>query len=225
MKKILFISFLVLFSAVTALAKNNIVEGRILKEGKALSGISVWTIETKEKPTKTNKRGNFRITQTIQEDSLFVYVTIPDADNKPTSRLFTIPLPFSDKIIVNIQLTKDVELSDISIQQIETVSVVSKYGGTVVTRETLEQSGETNLLRAIAVRVPGVEYRNGNLIIRGVGTINLSTDPLFVINGVQTNDAAHFTVLEVESVEVVKGTSTSMFGVRGANGVVIINLR
>ena len=102
--------------------------------------------------------------------------------------------------------------------------VSSLYGGTVVTRETLEQTGEINLLRAIAMRVPGVEYRNGNLIIRGVGTIN-NTDPLYVINGVQTNDPPNFTVLEIESVEVLKGANASMFGVRGANGVVIINLR
>jgi len=103
--------------------------------------------------------------------------------------------------------------------------VNASYGGTVVTRQMLEQTGETNLLRAIAMKVAGVEYRNGNLVIRGVGTISLSTDPLYVINGVQTNDAAHFTVLEVQSVEVIKGANASMFGVKGANGVVIINLR
>ena len=224
MKKILPILLFFLFT-ITALAKNNTVEGRILKEGKALSGVSVWTVGTEGKPVKTNKRGNFRIAQTMPEDSLFVYVMkLPTDHTGWVSKLFTIPLPFSDKNIVNIQLTNEYELSDISIERAKNENQ-SMYGGTIVTRESLEQTGEKNLLRAIAMKVAGVEYRNGNLIIRGVGTIKLSSYPLYVINGVQTYDASYLTVLEVESIEVIKDTNTSMFGVKGANGVVIINLR
>ena len=99
----------------------------------------------------------------------------------------------------------------------------SKYGGYVVTRSELEKSGETNLLRAIALKVPGVKYTQDNLMIRGISTLNSKTSPLYIIDGVETSYVSHLLVTEVEYVEVLKDSSTSMFGMKGANGVIIIN--
>jgi TonB-dependent SusC/RagA subfamily outer membrane receptor len=208
-----------------AISSQSAVEGRIEKDGKALSGVLVWTLGTKEKPVKTKKRGDFKIAQTMQEDSLFVQVTMPDLDNKAgTKKLFIIPLPFSDNI-VNIKLTKDYELSDVSIQRNENEELQSQYGGTLITREGLEATKETDLLKAISMRTSGVQYINGNLQIRGTQSIKLNTSPLYVINGVETFSPPFLQVQEVESVEILKDTSTSMFGIRGSNGVVVINMR
>jgi TonB-dependent SusC/RagA subfamily outer membrane receptor len=102
-------------------------------------------------------------------------------------------------------------------------AVAASYGGTVLTREDLERADATNLLKAIAFNVSGVTYSGGELIIRGQQTFSGSTSPLYIINGTQSWSASHITVQEVESVEVLKGTEAAFFGVKGANGVIIIN--
>ena len=107
---------------------------------------------------------------------------------------------------------------------------VSRYGGYVVTRSELEITGETNLLKAIAMKVPGVKYIEGNLQIRGISsfgtttlTFKATTTPLYIVDGVETNNVAYLLVVEVDYVEVLKDQSTSMFGMKGGNGVVVIN--
>jgi len=97
----------------------------------------------------------------------------------------------------------------------------SQYGGHVVTRSELEKTGETNLLKAIALKVSGVEYTQNNLRIRGISTLNSNTSPLYIVDGTETSYVSFLSVVEVDYVEVVK--DASMFGMRGANGVVVIN--
>jgi TonB-dependent SusC/RagA subfamily outer membrane receptor len=99
----------------------------------------------------------------------------------------------------------------------------SQYGGYVVTRNELEKTGETNLLKAIAMKVPGVKYMPGNLQIRGISTLNSTTSPIYIVDGVETSYFSHLLVSEIDYVEVLKDQSTAMFGMRGANGVVVIN--
>lgn len=210
MKKTSFISLLFFLFTITVVARNETIEGKILDNKKPVSAIPV-NLSNSDNKTFTNKKGNFSIRNVdIAKDTLIVFL---ESD--------TLIIPLNGTDIITIQLQGDTTF----IQQSNRKQTHASYGGTVVTRESLEQTGETNLLRAVAMRVAGVEYRNGNLVIRGIGSIKLTSDPLYVINGVQTYDASYLTVLEVESVEVIKDTNTSMFGVKGANGVVIINLR
>lgn len=77
--------------------------------------------------------------------------------------------------------------------------------------------------------------------IRGVTSINASNEPLYVIDGVfvnnqslqnvatqgqQTSPLADFSSADIESIEILKdANATSIYGARGANGVVIINTR
>ncbi len=67
-----------------------------------------------------------------------------------------------------------------------------------------------------------------NVIIRGRGTLSGSTNPLYVVDGVQIN-AADFSTLnqgDFESVTVLKdAAATSIYGSRGAGGVIVITTR
>ena len=57
--------------------------------------------------------------------------------------------------------------------------------------------------------------------IRGVGTINGNSEPLYVVDGVQVGTNANFlNPQDIESIEVLKDASaTAIYGSRGANGV------
>ncbi|PQJ80832.1 TonB-dependent receptor plug domain-containing protein [Polaribacter porphyrae] len=73
--------------------------------------------------------------------------------------------------------------------------------------------------------VPGVNISTNNIItIRGVNSINGNISPLFVLDGNYiTQDAfGVIPVLEIKSISVLKGPETARYGVRGANGVIIV---
>lgn len=207
MRKAILLFFLLCIG--TSFAQKISVRGSIKDEKKPMLGILVKSIQKKDS-VLTNKKGNFRFKSIDAKDTLLVHIK---------EQAVMIPLEGND--IVNINIKGDVIFLDKKKSEATPLS----YGGTLLTRNQLEKTGEINLLRAIAVRVPGVEYTNGNLLIRGKQTILMSSDPLYVINGVQTSDAPFLQVLDVESVEVLKGAETAAFGVKGANGVIIIKLR
>ena len=72
-------------------------------------------------------------------------------------------------------------------------------------------------------RVPGVMVTSDNrIIIRGIGTNSDATDPLILVDGVQTSDLSSINPADVKSVDVIKDGSSAIYGMQGANGVIII---
>ena len=210
MRKILIIAFLMLNSSVI-FAGNEMVEGFVFKNKKAVPGIIIKN-SANNKTGKTNKNGHFSIKGlSTEKDTIFVSGIIKNDE---------LEIPLWGANLITIQINGDTVSMERGRRK---VAPSPAYGGTMVTREALEQTGEINLLRAIALKVPGVEYASDNLIIRGLNSINSSIYPLYILDGVETTQVAFLTVMEVETVEILKDSSTSMFGVRGGNGVVIIN--
>lgn len=78
-------------------------------------------------------------------------------------------------------------------------------------------------------RVPGLTViKTGTTykyIIRGLGSINSQTDPLFIVDGVEVMDISYLNPRDVKSVEVLKDSSASIYGTRGACGVILITTR
>ena len=87
----------------------------------------------------------------------------------------------------------------------------------------------SNIADYIQSRVPGVMVRREGdscrYIIRGVGTNSDATDPLLMIDGVEVDNFDSILPHQVESVEVIKDGSASIFGMRGANGVIMITTK
>ena len=78
--------------------------------------------------------------------------------------------------------------------------------------------------------VPGVEVHStgaftAKVYVRGVQSINSPTDPLFVVDGVEMDDISMINPYDVQSVDVLKDSATAIYGVRGTNGVIIINMK
>lgn len=79
--------------------------------------------------------------------------------------------------------------------------------------------------------VPGVNVQgsgnNAYITIRGISSFNSTNEPLYVIDGnsvgnsySQANNMLHPS--DIDYVQVLKGPDASLYGVRGANGVIII---
>jgi TonB-dependent SusC/RagA subfamily outer membrane receptor len=110
--------------------------------------------------------------------------------------------------------------------------------GTCVTRNSLSQAdydAESSLfVEDLLSRIPGVDvYRSPtgySVQIRGVNPLTAGAEPLYVIDGMPyqgtRNGSIPVNVSDIECVEVLKDVGqTSIFGSRGANGVVLITTR
>ena len=106
-----------------------------------------------------------------------------------------------------------------------------------VSSKVLEEKPVTNINQALQGRVAGVFISTGakptddaSIKIRGINTINGSTDPIYVIDGmVMDNSYSGFNSVnlnDVASIEVLKDASaTALYGSRGSNGVVVITTK
>lgn len=74
-------------------------------------------------------------------------------------------------------------------------------------------------------RLPGVEVSGKSIKIRGANSLNVSTEPLFVVDGVIVNGIDDVAPETVKSIEVLKGPDATAYGTRGSNGVIIITRR
>lgn len=81
-----------------------------------------------------------------------------------------------------------------------------------------------NIYEMIKGRIPGVTVTGNKIVIRGVKTLMGSSDPLFVVDGIIRNNIDDIQPNLVKSISVLKGPDATMYGSRGANGVIMINL-
>lgn len=104
-----------------------------------------------------------------------------------------------------------------------------------VSKEDMMKKTPSNILQGIKGQAAGVVIAsqdgspdgNSSIQIRGVGTINGDTKPLYVIDGVVVGKDANFVnPSDVESIEILKDASaTAIYGAAGANGVIMISTK
>lgn len=106
----------------------------------------------------------------------------------------------------------------------------------IVTSEDLDRTPVESIERALAAKVPGlyISHTDDGTIairIRGNSSIQGSNEPLYVIDGTPMNagpggSLAGINPKDIASIEVLKdAVSTSFYGVRGANGVIVIKTK
>ena len=83
-----------------------------------------------------------------------------------------------------------------------------------------------NVYELIRGEVPGVDVNGTKIRIRGLGTINGSSDPLVLINSVEVSIDSLVSIdpRMVKSISILKGSDASIYGSRGANGVILITM-
>lgn len=82
-----------------------------------------------------------------------------------------------------------------------------------------------NIYEMIAGRFAGVQVNGNSIQIQGTSSVNLSTEPLFVVDNMIVSSIDNINPNDVKSIEVLKGSSASIYGSRGATGVIIISLK
>lgn len=85
----------------------------------------------------------------------------------------------------------------------------------------------SNMYELIQGRFAGVQIVQGDIIIRGVNSINSGTGALIVLDGspVDKSILVSLPPVQVKSINVIKDGSAAIYGARGANGVVLIETK
>jgi hypothetical protein len=84
-----------------------------------------------------------------------------------------------------------------------------------------------NMRDVLSTRVSGLSIEGNTIIMRGPSSMVLSNQPLLLVDGQRYNSFQFLSLspVEISHVEVFKGTSSSIFGIRGANGAIVAHTR
>ncbi|GAB2572293.1 SusC/RagA family TonB-linked outer membrane protein [Spirosoma areae] len=193
------------------------------KNGQGIPGVSV-IVKGTNRGTTTNVSGDYSLNAPNNAVLVFSFVGYASQE-----------IPVSNRSRLNVTLLDDVKaLSEVVVVGYGTQKRASVTGAiSSVSSQEVTQLPVPSVEQAIQGRVPGVTVvANGSpgespiVRIRGIGSINYSANPLYVIDGFPTSDLNNFDTRDVESVDVLKDASAAaIYGSRAANGVIIITTK
>jgi len=224
MKKTILGALLLFLMALGAQAQNIMVHGTVLSatDSEPLIGASVVSAALTGVATTTDIDGNFTLSVPDGSDLTISYIGFKTKTVKAAPQL-TIHLDENNElldevVVVGYQTMKKADLTG-------SVAVMNM-------KEPLsENSG--NIMNSMAGKLPGVNVvpdaapgGTGSIRVRGMSTANSSNDPLYIIDGVPTDNINCINPSDIESMQVLKdAASASIYGSRAANGVVIITTK
>jgi TonB-linked outer membrane protein, SusC/RagA family len=212
----------------TAFAAVDPIHGVVRSEnGELLERVTV-TVKGKKISTVTNALGEFTIDANLGDVLVFSYVgyaplEVPAANaNGKTMTMIQARGTAADSVVV------------VGFGRQKKISVVGAIS--TVPMKIVIQTSTPNLSTAIAGKLPGIisrqesgepGYDQTQIYIRGMATFGAGTNrsPLILVDGIE-RDMNTINAQEVESISVLKDASASaVFGVRGANGVILITTK
>ncbi len=107
----------------------------------------------------------------------------------------------------------------------ETVRDINKSEASVIEFKASRSPVYQDIYDMIRGKLAGVEVSGKSIKIRGTNSLNISTEPLFVVDGVIVSSVDGVVPDDVKSIEVLKGPDATAYGTRGSNGVILITRR
>ena len=229
MKKLLSVLFMLSFTFAAVWAQNIQVKGTVVSgsDDYPLPGVNV-VVKGTATGVITDIDGNFTISVPSDATLTFTYVGFKAQD-----------------VAVNGQTTLNVVLQE-DMETLEEVVVVG-YGVqkkanltgavTSIKSDELLKAKSANSTNALVGQMPGLISKqatgepgadDANLYIRGIATFQGDTSPAFIIDGIERTSAdfARMDPNDIESINVLKdAASAAIFGMRGANGVIVITTK
>ena len=225
LSRIIVFLFTVFFSIVTFSQNQVSVSGYVLdsKSRESLIGVTV-----KEKGTLngtiTDREGKFTIKTSSNSTLVFNYMGYEEKEMVLSSDLELIVLldeksELIDEVVVigyGVQKKSDItgSISSVSGKDINNVPISSAL-----------QAMQGKASGLTIIQNTGSPGSSTTIKIRGTGTIN-NSDPLYVVDGFIVNDISHINPNEIANIEIFKdAASSSIYGARAANGIVVITTK
>lgn len=228
MRKFLTLLTILMLSGVFVFGQNKTITGKVTgDDGSPLSDVSVMVKGTKI-GTVTNAAGVYSL-QVPSNSKVLVFSSVG---------METFEVTIGNRNSIDAVLSSsDESLNEVIINiPYGTIKKTSFTGSeNTVTTKTLEKQQVTNVTSALEGLVPGIITTNGGgapgtgagILVRGVGSINATSAPLYVLNGVPYDGSiSAISMDDIESVTVLKdATASALYGSRAANGVIMITTK
>ncbi|MRX48529.1 SusC/RagA family TonB-linked outer membrane protein [Pedobacter puniceum] len=227
MKKLVQSLFILLFVALNAIAQERTVTGVVTsaEDGLPLPGVSV-RVKGGTASTQTNANGQYSISVPSATSILIFSFIGTETKELPASTAKAVALSTDNK-----------QLSEVIVTGYNTQNKRTVAGSVAtVGSQDLERVPIASFDQALQGKAPGilVQAQSGqpgaaaSVVIRGKGSIVGSNAPLYLVDGMEISNAdfATLNTADFESVSILKdAVSTSQYGSRGANGVVVITTK
>lgn len=217
-------AILTLLAIFPTFAQNAWVTGTVTdKTGEPLIGVTV-KIEGTNTGTATDIDGNYRLDNALGKKLQFSYIGYVTQTIKATA----------DKLDVVMQ-DDDVLLDEVVVVGYGTMKKKDLTGSiTTVNSKDLNVGAYTDPGQLLQGKVPGlVVVQNSDpnggvnsMTLRGASTLNGSTSPLYVVDGIPGVDLNLVPPADIESIDVLRDASaTAIYGSKAANGVIIVTTK
>jgi len=206
-------------------AQDFTVKGKVSssEDPEGIPGVSV-IIKGTVQGTTTDINGNYSISTNSNSVLIFSFVGMESQEITVANRnqidvILSASTTGLDEVVVvgyGVQTKKDI-----------TGSIVGIKG------DKLKNTTSLSPMQSIQGKLAGVQIVNSSapgsaptIRIRGAGTMKGGADPLYVVDGIITGDVRNINQADIVSVDILKdASSASIYGVRGANGVIIITTK
>lgn len=226
MKKVLMLFFVFYLLGNTLYAQQNVtISGRITgAAGESLASVSVQERHT-NRGTVSNSNGDYSINVSPDGVLVFSYVGYE-----------TLEIHYNDRdTVINLEL--------ISAENIlpEVVAIGysrvrrDEFSGAVSSVNSREMNLTTPTIgQALVGKVSGVQisqttgapYESTKIRVRGIGSINASSDPLYVVDGYPVGNDLYINPNDIETIDILKdAASAAIYGSRASGGVVLITTK
>jgi len=235
-----------IFISIKAVAQQKTIHGRVTidETGQVLPGVTV-SVKGTAMRSQTNEEGNYSIQAAIGQTLVFSYIGMEPlelpvgAGNELNARLKASSSGLDEVVVTALGIKREERSLGYTAQQ--------------VSASELNYNKQPNLVNALQGKVAGVTIsstggspgQGARIQIRGINSIDPNRDnqPLFVIDGVlmdnststqgasasgrgMSNRAVDINPDDIESINILRGgAATALYGLRGANGVVVITTK
>lgn len=201
------------------------VSGTVVSEGEPLPGASVFVKGTKN-GTVTDIDGRYSISVPADGTLVFSFIGLQAQEHKVGGRT-----------VINVDLVPDnTQLEEVMVVAYATAKKYSFTGAaSTVKGDEIAKLQTSSVSRALEGTVAGLQASaasgqpgtDAEIRIRGIGSINASSAPLYVVDGVPYDGSVNsINPEDIASMTVLKdAASAALYGSRGANGVIIITTK
>ena len=217
--------------ALQAIAQQFTVTGTVTSkaDGEPLVGVTV-RVKGTSKATATDISGNFAIQAAVGDELDFTYIGYVNRQLKVTS----------DSEPVIVEMSEDqTELDEVVVVGYGTVKKITLTGAASnIDAEQIRRVPTSSVQNALSGKLPGFfsQQRSGqpgkdasDFFIRGVSSLNGDGNkPLIIVDDVEYSydQLSQINVNEIESITILKdAATTAIYGIKGANGVLVVKTR
>lgn len=214
---------MLIIAMITAQAQNITVHGSVwsLTDDEPLIGATVAPSGNPEKAVITDIDGNFTI-------------SVPEGSSLAVSYIGYVKQTIAAQPQMKIVMNEDAQaLEEVVVVGYTTQKKADLTGAVSVMdmkKPLSENSG--SIIGSMQGRLPGVQVTTdaapgggGAIRVRGMSTVN-ANDPLYIVDGIATDNITSINPADIESMQVLKdAASASIYGSRAANGVIIVTTR